>query len=52
MTDTERRRIALQLAAQLPKDPKDRRQIVEYLGDLLPWLDGQDDGRSIERRLA
>lgn len=36
------RRLALQLAAQLPDDPDDARKIVEYLKEILEFLNSPD----------
>jgi hypothetical protein len=41
MTDAQCRRQAMQLAAQLPADPAVRRTIVDYLQQLLPFMDGK-----------
>jgi hypothetical protein len=42
MTDLQTRRAAMNLAAQLPADPKDRKAIVRYLVELLPFLNGDE----------
>lgn len=42
MKDLQRRRAAMNLAAQLPTDTSDRKAIVGYFLQILPFLDGED----------
>lgn len=42
MTEGERRRTAMHIAAQLPKSHEDRRQIIALVQALLPFMECAD----------
>jgi len=41
--DVSCRRLAIQLAAQLPATPAEARRAVEHLLELVPWISGTVD---------
>lgn len=45
MTDAECRRTAMVLSAQLPRAGQDRRRVLDYMRELVPFLDGQEPPR-------
>ena len=52
MTDANARRHAMRIAAELPPDPKARRQIMDYLNALAPFLDGEADRPQAKKATA